>query len=1065
MKRLFFLILIAFNFTLAFAQTVSFDFRNTTLAEALTQLAAATSEYDIQCVTSELGSLPVSVRIRNLSIPDAVTRVTKGQPVKVKTRDRCIIVQYDSNRKPRILKLNGTVNDTRAHNQLLGATVDLLSEDSTLIHSLTATRRYSSDIGATWERSEFTFSVPAVPAKYIFRISLDGYQTTYVDYALEHISRRELARDLPPFYLQKQAVVMKEVTVTASRVRFYYKGDTIVYNADAFQLAEGSMLDELLRQIPGMEMKSDGRIYHNGKFVDDLLLNGKAFFQGDRKLLLENLPAYTVKDIALYDKQTEENEWLGKKDFRTQRYVIDVRLKKEYMVGWLANMEAGSGYREDHTPYLARLFAMRHTDHSSIALIGNANNLDDDSHPNSQNQWNGGNSGLRRTELAGVQVNIESRNKEWSYVGYATAKHTTERKEQVGTAQNFLASGDTYEHRFSNNRNEDWKLNTYQHLTYKNERVMLKLAPTIDYHRYRNTGNSASASFTAPVAEVSRQLLDDLFSPMSPRPNLRDTLINRQLRESLGTGHDFDGDFNFWGTLKLKNSNDVLRFAIDGSYYERAHQLFSRQQVQYAAMPSQPQAAVSPQPLFRHQLADLPPSRKWQMRSMIGYTLPLGQGWRQLFTYYQYLHVDQRERESLYRLDQLSGADSSFARPIDELPSLSEYRHTFDRTNSHRSHYVDNQHQFFANVGYEFDKKDYGTAYLQFDAQFGITQQRMDYQRGAIDTVLHRTAPTLSLRAQPWIRFTNDSWIMFASSIDIHQPDLVNKAAIRDDSDPMNVRLGNPDLRSSISTDYGLTYSKSNKKRNAANMLSLNYAPTFRAIAMGQTYDRTTGVRTYRPDNINGNWETSMQHELNYNFTEHNHNLSISTRLGYQHSVDLMSEESPLSPAPVSYAAMSSQPLSRSVVRTLSFSIAPKLKFVLGKHTLNFTAEASTLRYTSRRADFKDMTATNYRIGADAIVHLPWKLDLTTDLMLYGRRGYADRLMNSDDVVWNARLSRPFAKGRLLVMLDGFDILGQLSNVTRTVNAQGRTETWTNVMPRYVLAHVVWRLNKEPKKP
>lgn len=1065
MKRLFFLILIAFNFTLAFAQTVSFDFRNTTLAEALTQLAAATSEYDIQCVTSELDSLPVSVRILNLSIPDAVTRVTKGQPVKVKTQGRRIIVQYDSNRKPRILKLNGTVNDTRAHNQLLGATVDLLSEDSTLIRSLTATRRYISDIGATWERSEFTFSVPAVPAKYIFRISLDGYQTTYVDYALEHISRRELARELPPFYLQKQAVVMKEVTVTASRVRFYYKGDTIVYNADAFQLAEGSMLDELLRQIPGMEMKSDGRIYHNGKFVDDLLLNGKAFFQGDRKLLLENLPAYTVKDIAIYDKQTEENEWLGKKDFRTQRYVIDVRLKKEYMVGWLANMEAGSGYREDHTPYLARLFAMRHTDHSRISLIGNANNLDDDSRPDNKNQWNGGNSGLRRTELVAAEVNIESRDTEWSYGGYATAKHTTERKEQTTTTQNFLASGDTYEHRFSNDRYEDWELTAFQHLTYKNERLMLKFEPNVQYHRYRNTANSALATFTAPVAEVSRRLLDGLFSPTSPRPSLRDTLINRQLRESLGSGHDLDADLvDLSGTLKLKNSNDVLHFALDGRYYERAWQQFSRQQVRYAATPSQPQAAASPQPLFRHQLADLPPSRKWEMRGMIGYTLPLGQGWRQLFTSYQYLHVDQREHESLYRLDQLSDADSSFARPIDELPSLSEYRHTLDRTNSHRSHYVDNQHQFFANVGYEFDKKDYGTAYLLFDAQFGITQQRMDYQRSTIDTVLHRTAPTLSFRAQPWIRFTNDSWIMFAPSIDIHQPDLVNKAAIRDDSDPMNVRLGNPNLRSSISTNYGLTYSKSNKKRNAANMLSLNYAPTFRAIAMGQTYDRTTGIRTYRPDNINGNWEASMQHELNYNFTEHNHNLSVSSRLGYQHSVDLMSEEAPLSPAPVSYAAIS-QSLTRSVVRTLSFSINPKLKFTFGKHTLNFFTQVTMNRYTSHRADFQNMTATNYRIGADAIVHLPWKLDLTTDLALYGRRGYADRLMNSDDVVWNARLSRPFAKGRLLVMLDGFDILGQLSNVTRTVNAQGRTETWTNVMPRYVLAHVVWRLNKEPKKP
>ena len=1048
------LILLIFNFqfsifNLAHAQTVSFDFRNATLTQALTQLATASTDYDIQCVTSELDSLPVNQRIRNLSIPEAVARVTRGLPVKVKTRGHRILVEYDRRAKVRTLKLNGTVNDARAHNQLLDATVDLLREDSTLVQSLTATRHYRSDRGDHWERAEFTFSVPALPAKYIFRVSLDGYQTTCIDYTLEHISRRELARDLPPFYLQREAVVMKELTVTASRVRFYYRGDTIVYNADVFQLAEGSMLDELLRQIPGMEMKSDGRIYHNGKFVDDLLLNGKDFFKGDRKMLLDNLPAYTVKDIAIYNKQTEENEWLGRKDPMTQRYVIDVRLKKEYMIGWLANVEAGSGYREDHTPYLGRLFAMRHTDHSRIAVIANANNLDDDSRPNSDNQWQGGRSGLRQTELVALEATIESRDKEWSYGGYATAKHTTERKEQTTAVQNFLSSGDTYDHRFSHNRDEEWKLTTYQHLTYKNDRLMLQFEPNVEYHRFRNSASSTSASFTAPVAEVSRQLLDDLFSTSSPRPNLRDTLINRQLRESLGTGHDLNADIDVWGTLKLKHSNDILRFAIEGRYDEHAQQQFSRQHVQYVATQSQHTEPGSPQPLFRHQLADMPPRRKWEMRSMVGYTLPLGQGWRQLFTFYEYRHSDQHERESLYRLDQLPSADSAFARPIDELPSLSEYRRTLDRTNSHRSHYVDNQNQFFANVGYEFDKKDYGTAYLLVDARLDITQQRMDYQRGTIDTVLHRTASTLSLRASPWIRFTNGSWIMFAPSVNIHQPDLLNKVAIRDDTDPMNVRIGNPHLRSSISTDYALTYSKPNKKRHTANVLNLNYSPTFRAIAMGQTYDRTTGVRTYLPTNINGNWDTNAQHTLYYNFGEKNHSLSVSTRLAYQHSVDLMGEEVPM----------------RSVVRTLSFSITPKLKLSLGKHTLNFTTEVSTNRYMSHRADFQNMTATNYRIGADAIVHLPWKLDLTTDLTLYGRRGYTDRLMNTDDVVWNARLSRPFAKGRLLLMVDGFDLLGQLSNVTRTINAQGRTETWTNVLPRYVLFHAVWRLNKEPKNP
>ena len=121
-------------------------------------------------------------------------------------------------------------------------------------------------------------------------------------------------------------------------------------------------------------------------------------------------------------------------------------------------------------------------------------------------------------------------------------------------------------------------------------------------------------------------------------------------------------------------------------------------------------------------------------------------------------------------------------------------------------------------------------------------------------------------------------------------------------------------------------------------------------------------------------------------------------------------------------------------------------------------------RYTSDRSTFQNINAWQYRIGADAIVHLPWKFDLTTDLTLYGRTGYADASLNTADVVWNARLARALFKGKWVVMLDGFDILGQLSNVTRTINAQGRTETYTNVLPRYGLLHVIYKFQKTPKK-
>lgn len=83
---------------------------------------------------------------------------------------------------------------------------------------------------------------------------------------------------------------------------------------------------------------------------------------------------------------------------------------------------------------------------------------------------------------------------------------------------------------------------------------------------------------------------------------------------------------------------------------------------------------------------------------------------------------------------------------------------------------------------------------------------------------------------------------------------------------------------------------------------------------------------------------------------------------------------------------------------------------------------------------------------------------------MFSRRGYEGSAMNTDNLIFNARLSRSIMKGKSTVMLDGFDIQGNLDNVTRFVNAQGRTETYTNVMPRYALLHVVYHFNKQPKR-
>ena len=1050
MKRLLYLIIYMCSLTSSLSAQES-----DSLLTVLRNIERSQTEYTIDIISDGLEELKApATKADGLDAVKAVMRACKRLPVKVKVHGKHIYVQHEGVKVERQLKLQGVVQDIRAHKDLIGATVVLMRPDSTVIEQKEAYQKHHAE-DFSWETSEFSFSVPARPAKYLFRISLMGYQTTYVEYAINKVGRREYERGLPPFYLAPQASTMKEVTITASKVKFYYKGDTIIYNADAFILAEGSMLDALIKQLPGVEMKSDGRIYHEGKFVDDLLLNGKEFFRNDRKLMLENLPAYTVKDIAIYDKQTAENEWLGIKDERSQRHVIDVRLKKEYMVGWIVNAEVGGGTNErlrvgDGTSgmrYLARLFAMRHSDFSHLAVVANANNLDDESKPGDNDNWQRGQTNnLRRTERADLDFHVSDRNKRWEIYSNAAVNHQRMEGTTRTIRQNYLPTGDTYDYSFSGRRNEDLRLSARMDYIRSGKAVRWSITPDFSYHRFDHSSDFASATFNAPVASVSRQLLDDLYSPASSRINLRDTLVNRILREGIGNGHSWEGTLNAGATIKIPRSNENIRLGASINITDRNEHLFDRQTVNIGS-------ETTPNS-YQHQFHDNHPHRNGNAQLRAGYNIPLGPGWRSLYTTYYFTHQWQHHRSSLYLIDRLDNQPPA----IDDLPSVTEYQQVMDRSNSYDSYFKENSHRLDINLGYKWDKKKYGQFWTLLNGDIRLRSQNLDYQRGSIDTTLCRTAFTINMGSWTYLDLAHGQ-LGLELGIEEKLPDLEQRIDLRDDTDPMNIRLGNPYLHTAITTHFGLrgVY----RQKQGYHALEGSYEPTFNAIAMGYVYDPQTGVRTYRPENVNGNWTT----DGGYNFhcsldSTKKLNLDIPFHITYAQSVDLVGATTTKN---VLYAAILSQP-QRSTVRRLALSFTPTFKADIGHHHLELTCQPTWERLTGTRPDFQDFHAFTSRTSLAAILKLPWKLDLSTDIGLYTRTGYADENLNTSDLVWNARLSRPFFKGNLLFVVDGFDLLGQLSNVTRILNAQGRTETYTNVMPRYALLHIVYRLNKQPKK-
>lgn len=251
--------------------------------------------------------------------------------------------------------------------------------------------------------------------------------------------------------------MLDEVTVTSSVVQIINKGDTIQFNAEAFELAEGSMLSSLVKKLPGVELRDNGQIYVNGRFVDKLLLNGKDFFNGDKMVLLQNLPAYTVKNVQVY--QQDKKDQLASKGSNEPDLVMDVNLKKEFNAGLLANAEIAGG---THNRYRMRGFGLLYTGRSRVSVYALANNVNETGRPDMSGSWSSpfDEKGVITTKGAGVDYFIQPDDRTY-YDGNAIFQYQNVEDNSVTNRENYIPQGDNYSRRWSDSRQGNLSLRTY----------------------------------------------------------------------------------------------------------------------------------------------------------------------------------------------------------------------------------------------------------------------------------------------------------------------------------------------------------------------------------------------------------------------------------------------------------------------------------------------------------------------------------------------------------------------------------------------------------------------------
>jgi hypothetical protein len=946
-------------------------------------------------------------------------------------------------KKERTITIWGHIADSFTKVGVLGTKITLMRPDSTLIDTM----RVGYFNGNTRKiDTYYKFTIAARPQKFIIKAEQPDYYPTYIDYDIKYVARNVFF-DAPWHFMKKRPRRMeledhqlKEAVVVATKIKMVYKGDTVIYNADAFNLSKGSMLDDLVKQMPGVVLKDNGEIYLNGKKVDYLMLNGKQFFKGKNNVMLENMPYYIVKNVQFYNRTTDKSEYLGH-DVEQKEFVMDVNLKKEYSTGYIANAEVAGGTSDR---YLSRFFGLRFTDNTRISLYGNMNNVNEDRRPGRDGDWTPTNSpvGLIDVKRAGMDINIDDKDQRYSEEFSGDVMLYNEDYTTRTSSESFLTSGNSFGSSEYTSKPKNLLFYTYNYFHLKKP-LFVSMSTSVQYLKYDLNRQSSSATFNANPKNFgsTTQILDSVFQP-SINTNLNSIAVNRQSNSTIGKGHQTYITNSIVATKKLSWGDD-LELSSDFNYRNSMDALFNLYQLSYL------QNNVTNDNQNKYNTT---PNKYYNYNAKAQYSFHLLSNWSFLF-YYIYSQSNSSEVNSLYRLDRLNGWGTNSGHSLGDLPSTRDsLLLALDAGNSYNKNLLEQTHKEGFRMYYEKKEKD---KYTWFNIHMPIQEknQQLNYQRNKLDTCTYLR----NFIFQPdmtFIRRTNNYNRDYEAyySTEIITPDMVRMIDIRDDSNPLAVQLGNPNLKNSFKQNFKFYFSDRNPKRQRFLNVELRASVVERQIANGFTYNPETGVNIFRPENVDGNWNTSAIVGYGSAIDINKHWIwETVTGWNYERNVDLTS---------VTGSIQSS--LSKVDNHRMEESL--KLNYQLDALKLGAIGKLQWINATSKRENFQTINAIDVSYGLTAEYKFFKKIDFGSDIKMYSRRGYGDPSMNTNSLVWNASVSSSFLNGKMITRLEGFDMLHQLTAMQYYLNGQGRSETWRNTIPSYVMLHLIYRLNFNPQK-
>ena len=942
--------------------------------------------------------------------------------------------------------VTGTVVEQDTKDAVIQATASLLSGEKVVSNAVT--------------NADGKFSVKAPSdGTFTLRITYVGFKT----YTKKITVAEGKSVSAGTISLAPDAIMLQGATVTAHLAKVQSKGDTLIFNADAYRVPEGSVVEELVKRMPGADIDENGNITINGKQVSKIKVDGKDF--GDAQTALKNLPTSIIEKVRAYDEKSDLARITGIDDGNEQT-VLDFGIRAGMNRGTMLNADLGIGTK---SRYSGRLFGMYMRDDYRIMSMLNANNTNDQGMGGGGGRRFGGGMGMGGGGLNAAKTGMININYEKPKLIIAQASVNVNHRDGDSWSRrfsdNFTAKEDVKN--ITNSINQSYSRNTNWSVQGRIEWTPdtlwnIAFRPTWSFGSNDSQSDNTSATFNAnPYNYVDYQLdaaiMEKILSDQGIDA-LNDYLTNGSRNKSLGYGENK----RLGGTLQinrlLNGRGRNITVQLTGNYSDNENKQLSNNQTKIFHGDPVKYNGVSGLTQYQANRYNLSPTKSWDYSVRATYSEPIAYATFLQFSYtFQYRYNESDRQTFDYSQPLLAnptlGYDFSSVKPV--YRQWSDY---FDLVNPGYSpakddaYYSKDQSRYSAYSNYIHT----GEIMLRFirdtyDFNFGVQviPQKSDYTQRylGVDTIVKRTvtnwSPTANFRWRP----TQSGSLQFQYRGSTSQPSIDQLLVINDDTNPMSKTTGNPDLKPSFTQSFNLRFNNYIMNHQRMINANLNFSTTMNSIVNKVTYF-DNGRQESRPENINGNWNAggnimwnSAIDSLGYFSYNVSLNENFNHRVGYVG--DMKTRET-----------LRNSTNQNMIGGRLGASYRNDWLEVELNGSVNYNSTRNKLQPTA------NLDTWTYSYGLNSTIYLPWGTQITTDISMNSRRGYDDASMNTNELIWNGQISHSLLRGKPLTLsVQFYDILGQQSNFSTTISTMARTDNEYNAVTSYIMFRASYRLN------